>query len=83
VLEVVLGDGAKKLTPSVLSELKKSWTKEFDEWNQRDLAKVRFTYLFADGIYQEIRGDNGDLRAGADGRQREGKEALDRHRGRD
>jgi transposase-like protein len=55
VLEVVLGEGAKKLTPSVLSELKRSWTKEF---NQRDLSRVRFTYLFADGIYQEIRGDN-------------------------
>jgi putative transposase len=58
VLEVVLGEGAKKLTPAVLSELKKSWTKEFNEWSQRDLSKVRFTYLFADGIYQEIRGDN-------------------------
>ena len=58
VLEVVLGEGAKKLTPSVLSELKRSWTKEFNEWNQRDLSRVRFTYLFADGIYQEIRGDN-------------------------
>jgi transposase-like protein len=58
VLEVVLGEGAKKLSPSVLSDLKRSWTKEFNEWNQRDLAKVRFTYLFADGIYQEIRGDN-------------------------
>lgn len=58
VLEVVLGEGAKKLTPSVLSELKKSWTREFNEWNTRDLSKVAFTYLFADGIYQEIRGDN-------------------------
>jgi transposase-like protein len=58
VLEVVLGEGAKKLTPSVLSELKKSWTKEFNEWNTRDLSKVTLTYLFADGIYQEIRGDN-------------------------
>jgi transposase-like protein len=58
VLEVVLGDGAKKLTPSVLGELKKSWTSQFNEWQQRDLSKVRFTYLFADGIYQEIRGDN-------------------------
>jgi transposase-like protein len=58
VLEVVLGEGAKKLTPAVLSELKKSWTKEFNEWNTRDLSKVRFTYLFVDGIYQEIRGDN-------------------------
>ncbi len=80
VLEVVLGEGAKKLTPAVLSELKKSWTKEFNEWNQRDLSEVTFTYLFADGIYQEIRGDNGDLRAGADGRRRSRPEAPDRHR---
>jgi transposase-like protein len=58
VLEVVLGEGARKLTPAVLSELKKSWTTEFNEWNRRDLSKVTFTYLFADGIYQEIRGDN-------------------------
>ena len=49
VLEVVLGEGAKKLTPTVLSELKKSWVKEFNEWNTRDLSKVTFTYLFADG----------------------------------
>ncbi|MHB2028722.1 MAG: IS256 family transposase [Acidimicrobiales bacterium] len=58
VLEVVLGEGAKKLTPAVLSELKKSWTDQFNEWNRRDLSGVAFTYLFADGIYQEIRGDN-------------------------
>jgi len=58
VLEIVLGEGARKLTPSVLSELKKSWTTQFDEWNARDLSKVQFTYFFADGIYQEIRGDN-------------------------
>jgi hypothetical protein len=29
---VVLGEGAKKLTPSVLSELKRDWTKQFHEW---------------------------------------------------
>jgi transposase-like protein len=58
VLAVVLGEGATKLTPSVLSELKKSWTAQFNEWQQRDLSKIHFTYLFADGVYQEIRGDN-------------------------
>ncbi len=58
VLEVVLGEGAKKLSASVLSELKKSWTREFNEFQRRDLSKTTFTYLFADGIYQEIRGDN-------------------------
>ena len=58
VLEVMLGEGAQKLSASVLSELKKSWIKEFNEFQRRDLSSVRFTYLFADGIYQEIRGDN-------------------------
>ena len=57
VLEVVLGEGDKKLTPAVLSEFKGSWIKEFNEWQHRDLSKVTFTYLFADGIYHEIRGD--------------------------
>ena len=58
VLEVVLGDGAKKLTPSVVSSLKKQWVAEFDTWKKRDLSGTIFTYIYADGIYQEIRGDN-------------------------
>ena len=58
VLEVVLGEGAKKLTPSVVSELKKSWTAEFATWKKRDLSKTTFSYIYADGIYQELRGDN-------------------------
>lgn len=58
VLEVVLGEGAKKITPSVLSELKKSWVVQFDQWRRRDLSTLRITYLFADGVYQEIRGDH-------------------------
>ncbi len=68
VLEVVLGEGAKKLTPAVLSELKQSWVKEFNEWNTHDLTKVTFTHLFADGIHEEIRGNNPkNCVAGADG----------------
>jgi putative transposase len=58
VLEVVLGEGAKKLTPSVLSDLKGDWTKQFDQWQRRDLSETNFIYLYADGIYQKIRGDN-------------------------
>ena len=58
VLEVVLGEGAKKLTPSVVSDLKKSWKDEFDNWKKRDLSETRFSYIYADGIYQSIRGDN-------------------------
>jgi transposase-like protein len=77
---VVLGEGAKKLTPSVLSELKRDWTKQFHEWQTRDLSKVTFTYLYADGVYQKIRGDHGGLRAGVDGRRRRRTQALDQPR---
>ena len=58
VLEVVLGEGARKLTPSVLSDLKRDWAKQFHEWQSRDLSTTTFTYLYADGVYQKIRGDH-------------------------
>jgi len=58
VLEVVLGEGAKKLTPSVLSDLKRDWTKQFHEWSTHDLFETTFAYFYADSIYQKIRGDN-------------------------
>jgi putative transposase len=58
VLEVVLGDGAQKVTPAVLSGLKKAWTSQFTEWQSRDLSGTTFTYLYADGIYQNLRGDH-------------------------
>lgn len=57
VLNSVFGKDAKKLHPVVLGLLKKSWTHEFNVWNQLDLSKVHFTCFFAYGIYQEIRGD--------------------------
>ncbi len=56
MLEVVLSAGAKKLTPSVISDLKGDWTKAFHQWQRRDLAETTFTY--SDGVYQKIRGDN-------------------------
>jgi putative transposase len=59
VLEVVLGEGAKKLTPAVLSELKKSWSKEFDEWQPaRSLRGCASPTSSPTAVYQEIRGDN-------------------------
>ncbi len=61
VLGVVPGEGAKKLTPSVVSSLKKEWTASFDAWKKRDLSKTTFTYIYAGGIYQQIRGDNPKL----------------------
>ena len=61
VLGVVPGEGAKKLTPSVVSSLKKEWTAGFDAWGRRDLSGTHFTSIYADGVYQQIRGDNPKL----------------------
>lgn len=57
VLEVVLGEGAKKLTPNVVSSLKSKWKTQFEEWKRRDLSKFTCSYIYVDGIYQKIRGD--------------------------
>ena len=69
VLGVVLGEGAKKLTPSVVSSLKVEWKAKFDEWKKRDLSRDTFSYIYADGIYQEIRGDNPKLCVLVDGHE--------------
>ena len=61
VLEVVLGEGAKKLTPNVVSSLKVEWQAKFGEWKKRGLSRDTFSYVYADGIYEEIRGDNPKL----------------------
>ena len=75
VLEVVLGEGAKKLTPNVVSSLKVEWKTKFDEWKRRDLSRDTFSYIYADGIYQEIRGDNREaLRACGHRSRRPGEE---------
>jgi len=58
VLEVVLGEGARELIPAVLSSLKLAWTQEFHEWRVRDLAALNLVYLYADGLYQKVRGDH-------------------------
>ena len=55
---MVLVDGTTKLTPAVVSSLKKERTANFDIWKVRDLSEITFTNIYADRIYQQIRGDN-------------------------
>ena len=37
---MVLGEGSRKITPSVLSDLKRDWTKQFQEFQSRSLSGV-------------------------------------------
>jgi putative transposase len=54
-LQVLLGEHAKGLSPNVIVRLKEQWTTEYEEWNRRDLTGRQYVYLWADGIYVNVR----------------------------
>jgi len=54
-LKSLLGEGAAGLSPSTIVRLKTVWEAEFHEWNERDLSDQRYVYLWADGIYFNVR----------------------------
>lgn len=55
VLEPLLGENAKNLSPEVISRLKSAWEIEYQGWSKRDLSKKRYVYVWADGIYLQAR----------------------------
>ncbi len=57
-LAALLGQDAKGLSAGTISRLKQVWNQEYDTWRQHDLNKQRYVYLWADGIYFNIRGDD-------------------------
>lgn len=54
-LEAVLGEGAPALSPATIMRLKENWQDEYEEWNERDLSGKRYSYIWADGIYLNVR----------------------------
>jgi putative transposase len=60
-LSVLVGEDAKGLSPSVVSRLKTQWTKAYQRWNQRDLSGEQYVYVWADGIYSTLRGEEDRL----------------------
>lgn len=60
-LSVLLGDEAKGLSPAVVSRLKAQWADDYQAWNRRDLSKERYVYVWADGIYSTLRGEDDRL----------------------
>lgn len=55
VLEPLLGEQAKSISPSVISRLKEAWYNEFEAWQQQDLSSKRYVYWWADGVYLKAR----------------------------
>jgi putative transposase len=54
-LQTLLGEPAKGLSPNVIVRLKEQWTTEYEQWSRRDLTGQQYVYLWADGIYVNVR----------------------------
>jgi putative transposase len=46
---------APGLSASTVSRLKTVWEEEFEQWQKRDLSHRRYVYIWADGIYCNVR----------------------------
>ena len=54
-LQSLLGEDVRGLSPNVIVRLKDQWSVEYDDWMKRDLSGTQYVYLWADGIYVNVR----------------------------
>lgn len=57
-LQALLGENASGLSANTVSRLKKKWEDDYERWRQRDLSQKRYVYVWADGIYSNVRLDD-------------------------
>lgn len=57
-LQSLVGPNAKGLSANVVVKLKNVWNTEFKEWEKRDLSEKQYVYVWADGIYCNVRLDD-------------------------
>ena len=54
-LAALVGPDAPGLSASTVTRLKAHWEQEYDEWSRRSLADKHYVYVWADGIYCNVR----------------------------
>ena len=57
-LKALLGPAAPGLSATTVVRLKQVWREEYETWSKRSLEGQRFVYLWAAGIYSNIRLDD-------------------------
>jgi len=57
-LKHLLGPDAPGLSPATISRLKQNWEQDYQNWTRRDLSGKRCVYVWADGIYSNVRMDD-------------------------
>jgi len=60
-LKVLVGPQAQGLSASTVSRLKQSWAQEYQRWREGSLSKDRWVYVWADGVYSGLRGEQDKL----------------------
>jgi len=60
-LSVLVGPEAKGLSASTISRLKRVWAQEYQSWRNERLEKDPWVYIWADGIYSGLRGEDSKL----------------------
>lgn len=56
-LDAILGPSATGLSATNIVRLKDVWRKDYEAWTARDLSKKKYVYIWADGIYFNVRLD--------------------------
>ena len=56
-LHALLGPEAKGLSSATISRLKGIWEEEHDNWSKKSLRSKRYVYIWADGVYFNVRSD--------------------------
>jgi transposase-like protein len=54
-LQALLGPHATGLSANVVVRLTEQWGQEYDAWRLRDLSDKHYVYVWADGIYANVR----------------------------
>lgn len=54
-LEAILGENVEGLSATNIVRLKKIWEEEYLVWNKRDISLKSYVYIWADGIYFNVR----------------------------
>jgi transposase-like protein len=57
-LKHLLGPDAPGLSAGTISRLKQDWEQDYQDWSRRDLSNRRYAYVWADGIYSNVRMDD-------------------------
>ena len=57
-LAAILGDSVKNLSANTVVRLKQAWMQDYNEWCKSDLSNKKYVYIWADGIYFNVRLDD-------------------------